>query len=126
MTLSENARRLATALVLVIGISGAFVGLQLLAALASAPRATPGMTASGVGVSAGTAAYGIVLVVAGIGLARRRFWGVVLGAIAIGAGALLLLGLLTIAQGDAVLVGGVVVWVVTLGSLLLARSAVTR
>jgi hypothetical protein len=122
----ETARRLATALLLVIGISGAFVGLQLLTALASAPQAAPGMTSSGVGISAGMAAYGIALVVAGIGLARRRFWGVVLGVLGIGAGALLLLGLLTIAEDDAVLLGGLVIWAVTLGCLLLARSAVRR
>jgi hypothetical protein len=126
MTLPESARRVATALLLVIGMSGAFVGLQLLAAVASASDRAPGTTASGVGISAGMAAYGIVLVVAGIGLARRRFWGLVLGAIAIGAGEVILVGLLTMTEDDAVLVGGLGIWAVTLGCLLVARPAVAR
>jgi hypothetical protein len=125
MTAPETARRLATALLIVIGISGAFVGLQLLIALANAPQPVQRTSPSGVAIAAGMAAYGIVLVVSGIGLARRRRWGVVLGAMAIGAGALLLLWLLTITE-DAVLLGGVVIWAATLGCLLLGRSAVAR
>ena len=126
MTAPETARRLATALLIVIGISGAFVGLQLVIALANAPQPVQGTSASGVAIAAGMAAYGIVLVVSGMGLARRRRWGVVLGAMAIGAGALLLLWLLTITEDDALLLGGVVIWAVTLGCLLLGRSAVAR
>ena len=125
MTAPETARRLATALLIVIGISGAFVGLQLLIALANAPQPVQGTSASGVAIAAGMAAYGIVLV-AGIGVARRRLPGLVLGAMAIGAGALLLLWLLTITEDDALLLGGVVIWAVTLGCLLLGRSAVAR
>jgi hypothetical protein len=120
MPVSEIARRVAAALLVLEGASGTFVGLQLLMAMLGAG----GDTTSGAVIAAGTAAYGLALLAAGVGLALRRRWGLVLGTIAIALGALGLVALLLFLRGDEILLGGLVLWALTLACLLLARRTV--
>jgi hypothetical protein len=122
MPVAETARRLATGLLLLIGVSGALVGLELLGAMAG----TAGDTRPGIAIAAGIATYGVVLIVAGIGLALRRQWGFAVGLVTVVAGTLLLVALLVVARGDTVLLGGLVIWAATLGLLLVARPALSR
>jgi hypothetical protein len=122
MPVAEIARRFAAGLLLLIGASGVAVGLQLLGAMAGAA----GDTRPGIAISAGIAIYGAALVAAGIGVAFRRRWGFGLGLVGIVAGALLLVALLVVARGDAILLGGLLVWAATLACLLLARRLPSR
>jgi hypothetical protein len=120
MPVSEIARRVAAALLVLEGASGTFVGLQLLMAMVGAG----GDTTSGAVIAAGTAAYGLALLAAGVGLALGRRWGLLLGTIVIALDALGLVALLLFLRGDEILLGGLVLWAVTLACLLLARRTV--
>lgn len=106
---------LATVLLLVIGLSGASVGVTLITAMASAPD----VPSTGIGIGAGIAGYGAVAAIAGIGVLLRWRPGWWLGLATIVAGLLFLTWLIVALGGlDAVFAFGLVVWAVTLVCLL--------
>ena len=105
----------AAGLLLIIGLSGLSVGISLILAMRSA-RDVPWV---GVEIGAAIGGYGVLTMVAGIGLlARRRpaWW---LGIVAIGAGWLFLVGLVVaVGSFDPVFGFGILVWSVTFACLL--------
>jgi hypothetical protein len=98
-------------LMLVIGLSGLAVGLQLVVSMPAA---------IGVAIGASFAVYGLVTAAAGFGLLRWRSrvaWGSAIAAIV--AGLLLLAGLEVVVRGtDVVLGSGVLIWGIALICLL--------
>lgn len=121
MSVGAVARIVSIVLLLVLGGSGALVGLQLLGAMALIPG---GQGASGAPIAGALGAYGLVLVAAAIGLVLGKRWARLLGIVAIVAGLGVLLTLLAISGApDEILLGGVIIWAATLVCLLLTRRS---
>jgi hypothetical protein len=110
---------LAVVLLLIEGVSGVGVGLTLLGGMLSAAGAD-----AGTAIAVGMAGYGAALAAAGLALLARRRWGWMLGVVATAIGLVFLIGLLVVAgSADAVLVGGVGIWGITLAALVVGRRA---
>jgi hypothetical protein len=118
---TSSARSLAIVLLLVEGLSGVGVGLTLLPGMLSTNAGSTGLA-----IAAGTLGYGAALSVAAIGILRGRGWGWWLGIAAIAAGLALLVVLVVMTRGDGVLLGGVLIWIVTLGALLVGWRSSRR
>lgn len=119
MPAARFARMLAIVLLLVEGVSGASVGVTLLIGLAGRAGVN-----GAISIPIGILVYGLALVAAAIGWMLRRRWGWPLGTAAIVLGLAVLAVLLVLERGnDPVLVGGVVIWLISLGALLAGRSA---
>lgn len=119
MPAARFARMLAIVLLLVEGVSGASVGVTLLIGLAGRAGVN-----GAISIPIGILIYGLALVAAAIGWVLRRRWGWPLGTAAIVLGLAVLAVLLVLERGnDPVLVGGVVIWLISLGALLAGRSA---
>jgi hypothetical protein len=118
---------LATMLLLVIGLSGMVVGIELLSVLDTAPRISTGDSFSGL-LFGGIAAYGAITAIAGLGLALLRRWGWWLGVATIVLGLLGLLAIVIAVGPDSVLYLGILIWAATLAFLVVpgTRRAAVR
>jgi len=114
VTTRPRLRMIGIAVVLVIGLSGLFVGLQLSLAMLGAAGASP----AGPSIGAGIAVYGLLLTVAGIGLVFRRRWAMAIAVTGLVAGIVTLVGLMVATGADGILGMGTVIWGVTLACLL--------
>jgi hypothetical protein len=120
-----TARWLSVVLLLIEGLSGASVGVTLLAAVTGlAGSARAGEIVPAIGIPAILIVYGLALVAAAVGILFRRAWGwwLAIGPIVAGL-ALLLVLWITIGSDDAILLGGVAVWGITLVALLAIRPS---
>lgn len=112
------AGRVAAALLVVIGLSGLFVGLELLVA-GYARSGDPAPAA--IAIPAAIGAYGVAAVAAGIGLYVRRRWAYPLALVTIAVG-LAELGWQTTLLGlDPVTLVGLALWAFVLVLLLVSR-----
>jgi hypothetical protein len=109
-----------------IGVSGLAVGLTLFAAMAAAAVSSGALV--GIPLILSIPAYGALATAGGIGLWRRSRlgWRVALVADLIGLG--VLLWALTLSEGDAVIVGGLVIWGLAVALLVAppTRAALNR
>jgi hypothetical protein len=118
------ALRIAVVLLLVMGLSGASVGISL-----GWATATSGLqvTTTAVAIVGGLLAYGLALLASGIGLLLGRGWAWALGVATIGLGLAILLWVLWLSDGrDAVTAGGIAIWAVTLALLVIGAPARAR
>jgi uncharacterized membrane protein (DUF2068 family) len=114
---ARTARTVAVVLLLVEGLSGSFVGFTLVAGVAG----TFGLGSSLV-VPVGVLAYGLALIAAAFGIWLGRRWGLILGIVVIALGLGLLIVLLAaVGFDDPVLLGGALIWAITLALLLVSR-----
>jgi hypothetical protein len=119
MLAARSARTLAITLLLIEGLSGASVGATLLGGFLGFPT-----IGGAIAIPLGILGYGLVLVIGAVGLIRRRAWGWLIAVVGILAGLASLAVLLAIAGwDDAVLLGGVAIWGITVGAILAGRNA---
>jgi hypothetical protein len=117
MMLTVTARPItllvAAGLLILIGVSGFAVGVELMGVFA------PSTTS--VGIAAAVGGYGLAAVVSGVALALLRRWGWWLALVIIGIGIAVLAGIQAAEIGsgvDSVILTGFVVWGVTLALLV--------
>ncbi len=120
-----RALLIAAVLLIVIGVSGLLVGLELLAV--GGPVTTEGDPAA-VAIPAGIAAYGVAAIVGGFGVFRRRYWAYRLALLTIAVGLVELTWQTTLLGLDSITLFGVAVWGLVLVLLLLpdVRAAVRQ
>jgi hypothetical protein len=119
MSMASVARVVAIVLLLMIGGSGAAVGLQLVAAMAALGG---GRDATGAWLAGGIGGYGLLLVAAAVGLVTRRRWAWALGSIVLGAGIAIIVAITVVSGPDEIVVGGLLIWTTALVFLGLARG----
>jgi len=108
-------------LLLVEGLSGSFVGFTLVAGVVGTFGAGPNLAIPG-----GVLVYGLALLAAALGIALGMRWGWVLAVVVIVLGLGLLVVLLAmVGFDDPVLLGGAVIWAITLAALLAGRRVET-
>ena len=115
--MARTARTIAIVLLLVEGLSGAWVGITLVTGVAGSAG-----LGSSLAVPLGVLGYGLALVAGAVGilLGRRPGWILAVVAVLVGLGLLVVL-LAVVGFDDAVLLGGVVIWGITLAALLASR-----
>ena len=109
---------LASVLLIIIGLSGLGAGFTIVQAMTG----TPTVPVVGFQIGLGIAGYGLLAVVAGLGLPgrRRRFWW--LAAATISAGLAFQIGLIAITRPDPVFGTGLVIWGIALACLLVPAT----
>ena len=119
MSVGSVARVVSIVLLLVLGGSGALVGLQLFGAIASVG---PGPGAIGGLIAGAILTYGLLVIASAVGLMTRRRWAWPVGSVALATGIGVLLALVGIYGPDEILLGGVVIWATVLACLGVARG----
>jgi hypothetical protein len=119
MSIGSIARRVSIVLLLVLGGSGALVGLQLFGAMA-----TVGTGPGGIGgwIAGAVLVYGLLLIASAIGLMTGRRWAWLAGSVTLATGIGVFLALVGIYGRDEILLGGVVIWTTVLACLGVARG----
>ena len=119
MSIGSVARVVSIVLLLVLGGSGALVGLQLLGAMA-----TVGAGPAGIGgwIAGAILGYGLLLVASAVGLMTGRRWAWPVGSVTLATGIGVFLALVGIYGRDEILLGGAVIWAMVLACLGVARG----
>lgn len=119
MSIGSVARAVSIVLLLVLGGSGALVGLQLFGAMPTVGTGPGGIGGWIAGVVLGD---GLLLIASAVGLMTERRWAWPVGSVTVATGLGVLLALVGIYGRDEVLLGGAVIWATVLACLTVARG----